>query len=151
MPALTIAQLRASGQAPAAADRAGFPGDIILEADVDGAKLAIGSTDTLDLFELPPRAGFIVTAAAVTVMRPGTASGVLSVQVGGSNVTGLTAWSTAAAAGTKEIKLATGANTVINTTTASFIRVLQGTAALGTGRYRIRIFGTLLEAPDAQV
>jgi hypothetical protein len=150
MAAKTIANLRTAGLAPASTDSASFPGEIILEFELDGGKLAVASGDTVDFFEIPAFAGFIVQAAAVTVVTPGTASGTLAIQVGGADVTGLTAWATDAAAGTQLVKRATAANSVINTGTASFVRVSQGGAALGTGRLRVRVFGLMLAAPSAQ-
>jgi hypothetical protein len=149
MAALTIAQLRAKGVNPASTDKHGFPGDVILDYEIDGSKQAVAATDTVDFFEIPALAGMIVKAAAVTVVRPGTASGALAIQIGGTSVTGLTAWATDAAAGTKLVKLATAANTVVNTGSASYVRILQSTAGLGSGKLRIRVFGTLLEAPSA--
>jgi hypothetical protein len=157
MAALTIAQLRAKGIFPASTDKHGFPGDVMLDYELDGSKQAVAATDTVDMFEIPAYAGFIAKAAAITVVRPGTASGTMDIQIGGADVKGLTGWATDAAAGTKLVKLAidtvaaadsTPAN-VINTTTASYIRLQQNTAGLGTGKIRVRIFGTLLEAPVA--
>jgi len=151
MTAKTIDNLRSAGLTPASTDRAAFPGNVVLDFTIDGAKMAVGAADTVDFFELPAFAGMIVTAAAVTVIRPGTAAGTLAVQIGGTSVTGLTAWATDAAAGTKLIKLGTAANTVVNTGTASYVRLLQSTAALGNGLLRVRVFGTIVEAPSSQV
>jgi hypothetical protein len=67
----------------------------------------------------------------------------------GTAVTGLTAWAGDAAAGTKLVKLATGANSVISTTTSNFVKLQFSTAAAGSGKYRVRVFGRLLEAPSA--
>lgn len=147
---ITIAQLRAAGLAPASTDRAGFPGDIILDFEIDGAKRAVAATDTVSFFEIPDKAGMLIQAAAITVVRPGTASGTVDIQLGGSDVTGLTAWATDAAAGTQLVKLATAANTVVNAGAASFVRLQQNTAALGSGCLRIRVFGKLFSAPSAQ-
>lgn len=158
MAAFTIAQMRAAGVNPAAADSAAFPGDVVIDYELDGSKKAIAAADTVDFFEIPAYAGFIPTAAAITVIKAGTATGTVDIQIGGADVAGLTAWATDAAAGTKLVKIATGAvsgavNTppnVVNTTTASYIRLQQNTAGLGSGRIRVRVFGTLLEAPSAQ-
>lgn len=150
MAAITTAQLRAAGLAPASTDTVGFPGPVTLDFTLDGNKRAVAAADTVDFFDLPAFTGMIVTAAAITVVRPGTATGTASIQVGGANVTGLTAWALDAAAGTKLVKLATGTNTVVNTGTASAVRLLISTAALGTGLIRVRVFGTLLESPSAQ-
>lgn len=150
MTAKTIANLRTAGLAPASTDCASFPGEVMMDFELDGSKLAVAATDTVDFFEVPAYAGFIVTAASVTVIRPGTATGTMDIQVGGADVTGLTAWATDAAAGTQLIKLATAANTVVNTTAASYVRVQQNTAALGAGRVRVRVFGKVLAAASAQ-
>lgn len=151
MAATTIANLRSAGLTPASTDRAAFPGPVTLDFTIDGSKLAVAAADTVDFFEIPAYAGMIVTAAAVTVVRPGTATGTLAIQIGGTSVTGLTAWATDAAAGTKLIKLGTAANTVVNTGAASAVRLLQGVAGLGNGLLRVRVFGTILEAPSSQV
>lgn len=147
MAAFTTAQMLASGIQAAGTDKPATPGPIMLEYVLDGAKKAIAATDTVDIFDIPAFAGAIVDAAAVTVITPGTASGTVAIQIGGSSVTGLTAWATDAAAGTKLVKLASGANTVVNTGTASAVRLLQSTAGLGTGKIRVRVWLTLLEAP----
>lgn len=149
MTALTTTVLRAAGVAPAGTNVPATPGPFVMEWVIDGKKQAMAAADTADLFDLPALAGMIVDAAAVTIIRPGTATGTIAVQIGGTSVTGLTAWAADAAAGTKLVKLATAANTVINTSSASAVRVLQSTAALGDGAYRLRVFGTLLEAAPA--
>lgn len=147
---ITIAQLRAAGLAPASTDRAGFPGDIILDFEIDGAKRAVAAADTVSFFEIPDKAGMLIQGAAVTVVRPGTATGTVDIQLGGVDVTGLTAWATDAAAGTQLVKLASAANTVINAGSASFVRLQQNTVALGGGCLRVRVFGKLFSAPSAQ-
>ncbi len=146
MTALTTTVLRAAGIAPAATDITGYPGYLVAEWLFDGTKQAMAATDTADFFDLPALTGVIIHAAALTIIRPGTATGVLSVQIAATNITGLTAWATDAAAGTQLVKLATASNTTVNTSSATAIRVLQGTAAIGTGAYRLRVWGTLLSA-----
>lgn len=158
MAAKTIANLRTAGLAPASTDRAGFPGEVMLDFELDGSKMAVAAADTVDFFEIPALAGFIVHAAAVTVVRPGTATGTVDIQIGGADAKGLTGWATDAAAGTQLVKLAIGTvatadstpASVINTSSASYIRLQQNTAALGSGLIRVRVFGTLLAAPSAQ-
>ena len=166
MAAKTIANLRTAGLAPASTDRASFPGEVMLDFELDGSKMAVASGDTVDFFEIPAYAGFVVHAAAVTVVRAGTSSGTIDLQIGGADVAGCTGWATDAAAGTQLLKGATGVvdgtatdgvvagtNTparVINTTSASYVRLQQNTAALGSGLIRVRVFGTLLAAPSAQ-
>jgi hypothetical protein len=158
MAAKTIANLRTAGLAPASTDRASFPGQIMLDFELDGAKMAVAAADTVDFFEIPALAGFIAHAAAITVVRPGTATGTMDIQIGGADVKGLTAWATDAAAGTQLVKLAVGTVSsadaaqaaVVNTSSASYVRLQQNTAALGSGLIRVRVFGTLLAAPSAQ-
>jgi hypothetical protein len=158
MAAKTIANLRTAGLAPASTDRASFPGEVIMDFELDGSKLAVAATDTVDFFEIPALAGFIIHAAAVTVVKPGTATGTMDIQIGGADAKGLTGWATDAAAGTQLAKVALGTvasadNTpasVVNTSSASYIRVQQNTAALGSGIVRVRVFGTLIAAASAQ-
>lgn len=149
MAAITIAQLRAKGVNPASTDGASFPGDVVLDFELDGSKYAVAATDTVDFFELPALTGMIVLGAAVTVVRPGTATGTVDLQLGGTDVTGLTGWATDATAGTKLVKLATALNTVVNTSSASYVRLQQNTVGLGSGKIRVRVFGNLLEAQSA--
>jgi hypothetical protein len=158
MAAKTIANLRTAGLAPASTDRASFPGVVMMDFELDGSKLAVAATDTVDFFEIPALAGFIIHAAAVTVVKPGTATGTMDIQIGGADAKGLTGWATDAAAGTQLVKVALGTvasadNTpasVVNTSSASYIRVQQNTAALGSGIVRVRVFGTLIAAASAQ-
>lgn len=150
----TIAQLRAVGINPASADSHGFPGSVMLEYEFDGAKRSTATSDTVDIFEVPAYAAFVVDSAAVSVVKAGTASGTIAVNLGasgaaGTAVTGLTAWAGDAAAGTKLVKLATAANSVVSTTTSNFVKLQFNTAALGSGKIRVRVFGKLIEAPSA--
>jgi hypothetical protein len=142
----TTAQLRAVGIPPASSDAASFPGPVVLEYDFDGAKRSTVATDTVAFFDIPALAGFIVRAASLTIVRPGTATGTADIQLAGTDVTGLTAWALDAAAGTQLIKLATAANTVVNAGSASTIRVQINTVGVGTGRFRVRVFGDMLAA-----
>lgn len=149
MAAFTTAVMKAAGVNPATFDMFSTPGTMVAEYYLDGSKKAIAAADTVDFFDLPALAGVNVLGAAVTVVSPGTASGTVAIQIGGANVTGLTAWATDAAAGTKLVKLATAANTTVNTGSATAIRLLQSTAGLGSGKLRVRVWFTLLEAPAA--
>ncbi len=150
----TIAQLRSVGINPASTDTHGFPGVVMLEYEFDGAKRSTATNDTVDIFEIPAYAAFVVDSAAVSVVKAGTASCAISVSLGasgaaGTDVTGLTAWAGDATAGTKLVKLATAANSVVSTTTSNFVKLKFSTAAAGAGKYRVRVFGKLLEAPSA--
>jgi len=153
----TVAQLKAVGIQPAGSSAVATPGQVMLEYEFDGAKRSTAAADTVDLFEIPAYAGFVVRSAAVTVVTAGTATCTISVTLGaaaaaGTAVTGLSgasAWAADAAAGTKLIKLATAANSVISTTTSNFVKLQFGTAGAGTGKYRVRVFGEFLEATRA--
>lgn len=151
----TIAQLKSVGIAPATSSFASAPTqDVVLEYFFDGTKRSTAAADTVDMFEIPAYAGFVVDSAAVTVVAAGTATMTVGVTLGaaaaaGTAVTGLTAWAGDAAAGTKLVKLATAANSVISTTTSNFVKLQFSTAAAGSGKYRVRVFGRLLEAPSA--
>lgn len=147
----TIANLRTAGLAPASSDRASFPGTVMLDFELDGKKLAVAATDLVQFFEIPAYAGFVVDAVGITVIAPGTATGTMDFQLAGTDVTGCTGWLTDAAAGTELLKLATAANTVVNTGTATYLNLQQNTAALGIGRVRVRVFGTLMKSPSTQV
>lgn len=155
MPNYTIAQLKSVGIAPAASSAVGSPSsNVVLDYYFDGAKRSTVATDTVEMFEIPAFAGFVVDSAAVTVVSPGTATVTLAVTLGatgaaGTAVTGLTAWDGAAAAGTKLIRMATAANSIISTTTSNFVKVQFGTVGAGSGKYRVRVMGRLLEAPSA--
>lgn len=151
----TIAQLKTVGIAPAASSAFSSPTqDVVLEYFFDGTKRSTVASDTVDLFEIPAYAGFVVDSAAVTIVAAGTATCTVGVTLGaaaaaGTAVTGLTAWAADAAAGTKLIKLATAANSSISGASSTFVKLQFSTAALGTGKVRVRVFGRLLEAPSA--
>lgn len=146
----TIANLRAVGMSPAATDRASFPGDIMLDFELDGSKLAVAAADTVEMFDIPVGAGFVVDAAAVTVVRPAVATATVDVQLAGTDVTGLTAWPIDVA-GSQLVKLATAANTHVNTSgSTTHLRVQVNAAALGSGLIRVRVFGKMLSAISAQ-
>lgn len=150
----TIAQLRAVGINPAGTDVPATPGPFMVEYEFDGNKRSTAAADTVDIFEFPAYAGVVVESAAVTVVRAGTASCTLGITLGaaaaaGTAVTGLTAWAGDAAAGTKLVKLGTAALSLINTTAAGYIKVQFSAAGAGAGKYRVRVFGRIIEAPSA--
>lgn len=155
MPNYTITQLKSVGIAPAASSAVSAPTqDVVLEYFFDGTKRSTVATDTVDMFEIPAYAGFVVDSAAVTVVAAGTATCTIGVTLGaaaaaGTAVTGLTAWAADAAAGTKLVKLATAANSVIAGASSSFVKLQFSTASAGSGKYRVRVFGRLLEAPSS--
>lgn len=150
----TIAQLRTVGINPAGSDNAGAPGPFYIEYEFDGAKRSTVANDTADMFEFPAYAGVQIEGAAITTVKAGTASSTFSITLGatgaaGTAVTGLTAWAADATAGTKLVKLATAANSLINTTASGFIKLQVLTGGAGSGKYRVRVFGRILEAPAA--
>lgn len=150
----TIAQLRTVGINPAGTDFAGSPGPFYIEYEFDGSKRSTAANDTADMFEFPAYAGVVIEGAAVTVVKAGTATATLSVTLGataaaGTAVTGLTAWAADAAAGTKLVKLATAANSLITTTASGFVKLQVLTAGAGSGKFRVRVFGRILEAASA--
>lgn len=150
----TIAQLRSVGINPAGTDFVGTPGPFYIEYEFDGAKRSTVANDTADMFEFPAYAGVVIEGAAVTVVKAGTASTTISITLGaaaaaGTAVTGLTAWAADAAAGTKLVKLATAANSLINTAASGFVKMQVLTGGAGAGKYRVRVFGRILEAPSA--
>ena len=151
----TVAQLKALGIYSAASSASSYPSqNVVLEYFFDGTKRSTVAADTVDLFEIPAFAGFVVDSAAMTVVAPGTATCTVGVTLGaaaaaGTAVTGLTAWAADAAAGTKLVKLATAANTSISGASSTFVKLQFSTAALGTGKVRVRVYGRLIEAPSA--
>jgi hypothetical protein len=150
----TIAQLRTVGINPAGTDFEGTPGTFYVEYEFDGSKRSTVANDTADLFEFPAYAGVVIEGAAITTVKAGTASSTFSITLGaaaaaGTAVTGLTAWAADAAAGTKLVKLATAANSLINTTASGFIKLQVLTGGAGAGKYRVRVFGRILEAASA--
>lgn len=144
----TTAQLRTVGIQPAGTHPMSFPGYTIIDYEFDGSKRSTAATDTLAFFDLPALTGAIVHAAALTVVRPGTASATADIQLNTTDVTGLTAWALDAAAGTQLVKLATAANTIVNTGSATTMRLQINTAGVGQGKFRVRVWATLLGAPS---
>jgi hypothetical protein len=143
MATYTTAQMRASGIYPAATDIPGSPGQIMLEYVIDGSKKAIATNDVVTMFDIPTYTGFLVEAASVNVTNAATASCALSIGIAGTDVTGLTAFDATSTAGA-QVKLATGANSVITTSGTSSITLKANTAGLGNGVVRVRVFGKLL-------
>lgn len=144
----TIAQLRTAGIQPASTDPVALPGFMVFDYEFDGTKRSTAATDTIAMFEIPALAGMIVHAAALTVVRAGTASATADIQLNTTDVTGLTAWQLDATAGTKLVKLATAANTIINTGSATTMRLQINTAGVGAGKFRVRVWATLLASPS---
>lgn len=146
MAAYTIAQMQAVGVAAGAYDEPGTPGGFVAEYLLDGSKKVTAATDTVAFLEIPAYAGMIVDAASIEVVKAGTATGTVDIQLDGTDVTGLTGWATDAAAGTKLVKLASAANTIVNTTAATTVKLQLNTVGLGAGVLKVRLYGTLLQA-----
>lgn len=143
MATYTTAQMKAAGVFPAATSTAGFPGPVMLEYVIDGSKKAIAATDFVEFFDIPTYAGFIVDAASVSVTNAATASCTVDIGIAGTDITGLTGFDATSTAGDQH-KLATAANSVITTSTASKLTLQFNTAGLGNGVLRVRIYGTIL-------
>lgn len=144
----TVAVMKAAGVNPATLSQDLTSGYMLLDYTLDGSKKAIAAADTLEFWDFPTLTGILIAAAAVTVTKAGTASGTVDVQMVATDVTGLTAWATDATAGTQLVKLATAANTVVNTT-ATVLRLQQNTAGLGAGVLRVRVWFQYYVAPPA--
>jgi len=144
MATFTTAQMKAAGVLPASMDAASTPGPVMLEYLIDGSKKAIAAADIVTMYDIPTYAGFVVSAASVEVLVAGTATGTCDIGIAGTDITGLTAFDTATVAGV--IKLATAANSVLTTSSASSLTLQQNTAGLGNGKLRVRIFGTYLDS-----
>lgn len=146
MATFTTAQMKAAGIQPAAMDAASTPGNVMLEYVIDGSKKAIAAADIVTIHDIPTYAAFVVRGASIAVLVPGTATGTMDIGIAGTDITGLTAWATDAAAGTESVKLATAANSVITAGSASSLTLQQNTAGLGTGKLRVRIFGEYMDS-----
>lgn len=144
MATFTTAQMLAAGVAPAGADRAGFPGPFVLEYKIDGTKKTIAAADIVTCFDIPTYTAVIIDGAQMIVEAAATATCTVDVGIAGTDITGLTAFDPTAAAGTKSSKLATAANTVVTTSTASSLTLQFNTAGLGSGRFTVRIYGTIM-------
>ncbi len=144
MATFTTAQMAAAGVPAAATSSAGMPGPIVIDYYLDASKKTIAATDIVTLFDIPTYSAFIVDAANITVIKGGTASATIDLGIAGTDTTGLTAFDAATVA--SSTKLATGANTVATTSGASSLTAQVNTAGLGSGIFRIRVFGTLVTA-----
>ena len=146
----TVAVMQAAGIQPATMLTDLTSGYQMLDYTIDGSKKAIATADTYEIWTFPALTAVNIKAAAITVVKAGTASGAPAVQLVATSVTGLTAWDSAATDGTQLIKFATvGSTTFIVNTTATVIRMLQSTAGLGAGVLRVRIWLEYYVAPPA--
>lgn len=144
MATFTTAQMVAAGVPAAATNGAHINGETILDYYLDGSKKAVVAADIVTMFDIPAATGFVVSGAAITVIKPGVATATIDLGIAGTDVTGLTAFD-AVTLGTT-VKLATGANTVATTSGVSSLTAQVNTAGLGSGIFRIRVYGTLISA-----
>lgn len=142
----TTAQLQAVGIATGALDNAGSPEPVMFEYFFDGSKRSTVATDTIPIWDIPAFTGMQIFAGSVKVLKPGTTGTTMLIQLATVAVTGLSAWAMDAVAGTELVKLATGANTVVNTGAASTLRMQIGVGGLGNGIYRVRVWTMLFQA-----
>lgn len=145
MATYTTAQMAAAGVMPAtASDAASTPGPVIIEYFLDASKKAIAANDVVTFLDIPANTGVVITAATLEVIVAGAATSAIAVGIAGSNVTGLTAFDAATVG--KSIKQASGSNSVITTSGTSSLTLQVSTAGLGSGKFRVRIYGDILKA-----
>ena len=144
MATFTTAQMAAAGIPAASSSSAGSPGVCMLEYVIDGSKKTIAAADIVTMYDIPAYSGFVVTGATVSVLVAGTATCTMDIGIGGTDITGATAVDMATVGDT--VKLATAANSVATTGTASSLTLQFNTAGLGKGKARVRVYGTLLDA-----
>jgi hypothetical protein len=144
MATYTTTQMAAAGVPAAFSSSAGSPGACMLEYVLDGKKKAIAAADIVTMYDISTYSGFIVDAATVEVLSAAVATATMDVGIAGTDITGATAIDIATVGSV--IKLATGANTVATTSSASSLTLQFNTAGLGTGKLRVRVFGTLLDS-----
>lgn len=145
MATYTTAQMAASGIMPAtASDAASTPGPVIIEYFLDASKKAIAAADIVTFLDIPAATGIVVSGATLEVIVAGTATATIDVGIAGTDITGLTAFDAATVG--KSIKLATAANSVITTSGTSSLTLQVNTAGLGSGKFRVRVYGDIIKA-----
>jgi len=142
MATYTTADMLAAGMS-VSTNQASVNGPFTIEWLIDGTRKTIASGDIVNLLDVPPYCAAIVQAATVTTQAAGTASGAPEIGIAGTACTGLTGFDSATLAARKAL-LATAANTVATTGTASAITYKQLTAGLGAGKLRIRVQGVIV-------
>ncbi len=118
-------------------------GPFTIEWIIDGSKKAIAAADIINLFDIPAYTAVIIQSATMTTLTAGTASGAPEIGIAGTACTGLTGFDSATL-NARKAQLATAANTVATTGTASAVTYKQLTAGLGSGKMRVRVQGVLL-------
>lgn len=145
MTARTIAQYRAAyiPIQPAGIDIHGLPGHFMLEYRLlgDDSGITTVATDTIEIFTVPTLTGIEVFGASLKTIKAGTASSTLDIQLNTTDVTGFTAWALDATAGTQLVKVATGADTLVATSSDLTMKVQINTGGLGAGEWIIRVWG----------
>ena len=137
MATFTTANMLAAGMS-VSTDQPALNGPFTLEWIIDGSKMAIASGDIINLLDIPTYCAVIVQAASMTTLVAGTASGAPEIGIAGTACTGLTGFDSATAAARKAL-LATAANTVATTSSASAVTYKQLSAGLGSGKMRVRV------------
>ena len=137
----TTAQMLAAGMS-VSTNEATLNGPFCIEWLIDGTKLTTAVNDVIPLLDIPTYTNVIVDGATVTTLAAGTATGAPEVGIAGTACTGLTGFDSATAAA-RAAKLATAANTVSTTSSASTITLKLLTAALGSGKLRVRVYGRI--------
>ena len=150
MTARTIAQYRAAyiPIQPAGIDIHGLPGHFMLEYRLlgDESGITTAATDTIEMFTIPTVTGVQLFGAGIRTLTPGTASTTIDIQLNTTDVTGLTAWAADATAGTKLVKVATAANTLVATTVDLTMKLQVNVAGLGSGEWIVRVWGVSFDA-----
>lgn len=142
MATFTTAQMLAAGQNPASTDVASLPGYVVFEYLLDASKKTIAAADIVTAWDIPTYTAVVIDGASLEVLRAGTATATVDVGIAGTDITGLTAFDAATVG--KSNKLASGANSVVTTSTASSLTLQVNTAGLGTGLFRFRIYGRVM-------
>lgn len=144
MATFTTAQMKAAGVNSAGTDRASFPGPVVFEYILDASKKTIAAADFVTFFDIPTYTGVLITGASLAVLEAGAATSTMDVGIAGTDVTGLTAFDMATVG--ESTKLATAANSVITTSTASSLTMQINTAGLSRGKFRLRVYATIMTA-----
>jgi hypothetical protein len=97
---------------------------------------------------IPAFSAIEVVGASIKTIKAGTASTTIDMQLHGTDVTGLTAWAADATAGTRLFKVATAGatNTEVAAGSDLTVKLQINVGGLGTGEYRVRLWGTTFEA-----
>lgn len=142
MATYTTADMLAAGMS-VSTQQASLNGPFTIEWIIDGTKKAIAAGDIINLLDVPPYCAVKIEGASMTAIAAGTAAGAPEIGIAGTAITGLTAFDSATG-GARAAKLATALNVVATTSGTSAITYKQLTAALGIGKVRVRVQGTIV-------